>query len=352
MKLRNHELVLHGYNAETGLRTIVAVHSTALGPALGGTRFYPYSDEWDALSDVLRLSEGMSLKSAAAGLHLGGGKAVIIGDPELGKTPDLLRAYGRIVDSLGGRYVTAEDVGTTVDDMTIVAEETRWVTGLPLEKGGSGDPSPFTARGVVAAMRAAAAYLWGEPELAGRRVAIQGVGKVGRALAGLLHHQGVELVVSDIDPQVAEPVAAETGAQVVDTHEILSVRCDILAPCALGGVLSASTIPNLRCEAVVGSANNQLVEEDDAALLNEAGILYVPDFVANAGGVINISVELEPSGYDPFEAGRRVDGIFDQTASILEEAARRNLTPLDAALRRARRRIAEAEARTVRTPGP
>lgn len=342
MESQEHELVVHGHDRSTGLRAIVAIHSTALGPALGGTRFLDYPSEQAALNDVLRLSEGMSLKSAAAGLSLGGGKAVIIGEPQHVKTSRLLEAYGRMVDDLAGKYITAEDVGTTVDDMVTIAEQTRWVTGLPKQYGGSGDPSPMTARGVVAAMKAAAAHLWDEDALAGRRVAIQGAGKVGSALAESLHELDAELVVSDKDSTKVEEVRALTGAKVVDPDEILFAPCDILAPCALGAVLTRETIPELQCDAIVGSANNQLATYAEAGLLAERGILYAPDFMANAGGVVNISVELAPSGYSDEEASRRVDGIFDQMALVLEKAARDGLRPLDSALRLARERLGEA----------
>lgn len=337
----DHELVVHAQDPESGLRAIIAIHSTARGPALGGTRFYPYQSESDALRDVLRLSAGMSLKSAAAGLALGGGKAVVIGHPETEKTGELLAAYGRAVDALSGRYVTAEDVGTTVEDMVEVRSATRWVTGLPEAMGGSGDPSPFTARGVMAAMRAVAAHLWAG-DLAGRRVVIQGVGKVGGDLARRLHEAGVEVMVSDIDETAAADLGTSLDIPVVAPDEVLSTRCDILAPCALGAVLSAETIPTLLCSAVVGSANNQLSADDDADRLAGRGVLYVPDFVANAGGVINISHELAEDGYDSEAAATSVDMIFDQALQVLEEAHRLSITPQASALRLARSRIAEA----------
>ena len=335
----HHEQVVHARDHESGLRAIIAIHSTALGPALGGTRFFPYRDEDAALRDVLRLAEGMSLKSAAAGLPLGGGKAVIIGDPTRIKTEQLLEAYGGVVESLGGRYITAEDVGTTVSDMVAVGRRTKWVTGLPLEMGGSGDPSPWTARGVVAAMRAAAAYLWDTAHLAGRRIAIQGVGKVGVALARALVDEGCEVTVADVDSAAVAELAARVDVGVVPPERILSVPCDILAPCALGAVISDTTLPELRCAAVVGAANNQLAPGFSAARLAAAGILYVPDFVANAGGVINIAVELEAEGYRAERAGAAVDRIADNVAAVLAGAARRGVTPLDAAVALAEERI-------------
>lgn len=334
-----HELVVMGTDPEVGLRAIIAIHSTTLGPALGGTRMYPYRSELAALEDALRLSEGMSLKSAAAGLALGGGKAVIIGDPGRHKSGDLLRSYGRLVERLQGTYITAEDVGTTVEDMLRVAETCRWVSGLPRSAGGSGDPSPLTARGVIAAMRAVSASLWGTSDLGGRRVAIQGVGKVGEELARMLTEVGADVLVSDIDRQRAQRIAGDLDAVWLEADEISSADCDVFAPCALGGVLNDTTIPGLRCRAVVGSANNQLAEERHAGVLAERGILYAPDFVVNAGGIINISVEFDEGGYAPEVAEQRVDAIEGTLLSILAEAESRGITPAEAAVEMARDRM-------------
>ena len=342
MESGGHELVVLGTDPETGLRAVIAIHSTALGPALGGTRMYPYPSEEAAIEDALRLSKGMTLKSAAAGLALGGGKAVIIGDPGRHKTPDLLRAYGRLVDRLGGSYITAEDVGTTVDDMLAVSETTGWVSGLPRSVGGSGDPSPLTARGVVAAMRAVAKRLWGSADLVDRRIAIQGVGKVGGELARMLTAAGARVLVSDIDDEAALQMVAETGGRLLQPDEVLSAECDLLAPCALGAVLNDDTVPTLRCAAIVGSANNQLGEVRHAAMLADRGILYVPDFVANAGGVINISVEFGVDGYEPEEAKARVDAIYSHVSSVLVEAEVRGLTPNETATRMALERVESA----------
>lgn len=344
MESRGHEMVVLGTDPETGLRAIVAIHSTALGPALGGTRMYPYPSEEEALRDALRLSEGMSLKSAAAGLDLGGGKAVIIGDPARDKTRALLREYGRLVHRLAGAYITAEDVGTTADDMLAVAETTGWVSGLPRSVGGSGDPSPLTARGVVAAMRAVATHLWGSADLADRRVAIQGVGKVGAELARMLAEAGARLLVSDVDEEAARRIAAETGGSWLEPDAVMGAECDFLAPCALGGVLNDATIPTLGCAAVVGSANNQLAEHRHALMLAGRGILYAPDFVVNAGGVINISVEFGVNGYEPDVARCRVDAIESQMSSILVEAGARGITPTEAATEIAQERIDRARA--------
>ncbi|HEV2761277.1 MAG TPA: Glu/Leu/Phe/Val dehydrogenase dimerization domain-containing protein, partial [Acidimicrobiales bacterium] len=294
----DYEQIVFCHDRGTGLRAIVAVHSTRLGPALGGTRFYPYASEADGLEDVLRLARGMTYKAAAAGLDLGGGKAVIFGDPGRDKSEALLRAYARHVEALGGRYLTAEDVGTTQADMDIVRRETRFVTGVSRELGGSGDPSDATAYGVLWAMKAVAQRLWGDTSLVGRHVAVAGVGKVGRALLGHLAEERARVTVADVTPAAVDWAVTEVGAEAVAVEKIHAVECDIYSPCALGGVLNTNTIPELRCAAVVGSANNQLADDAASArLLADAGVLYAPDFVVNAGGLINIAEELAPGGY-------------------------------------------------------
>ena len=330
----------------SGLQAIIAVHSTALGPALGGARFYPYAGFEQALEDVLRLSRAMTYKAAAAGLALGGGKAVIVGDPHTDKSESLLEAYGRGVDALGGAYITAEDVGTTVEDMTVVRRTTGHVTGLPVEMGGSGDPSPATAHGVVAAMRAVVDRVWGTRSLEGRSVAVQGVGKVGAVLVELLAAEGVGLVVADVDRAATEWARSECGAAVVPPDEILFQEVDLLAPCALGGVIDAATVPRLRCRAVVGSANNQLAGDTDARRLADAGVLYAPDFVVNAGGIINISEEMHPAGYAEERALERVARIEDATRTILDTAEERGITTLEAARIVAEQRISSVSGYT------
>lgn len=338
-----HEEVLFGADRETGLRTIIAIHDTSLGPALGGTRFYPYVDEDAALRDVLRLAKGMTLKSAAAGLDLGGGKAVIIGDPAKSWSEDLIRSYGRVIDSLGGRYVTAEDVGTTVQDMVLISKETPWVSGLPLEDGGSGDPSPATARGVMAALRAIGERLWGSDDLAGRRLAVQGVGKVGMDLVRRLTEAGAETIVADPNA-AAVAFAVETyGSKAVPIEEVYDIECDVFSPCALGAVLNDGTIPRLRCTAIAGSANNQLAVDHDVERIVDRGILYAPDFVVNAGGVINIAVETD--GYSLERAAVMVDRIYNNLTSVFETADAEGLDPQTAAMRFATRRIDEAGGR-------
>ena len=336
--LDTHEEVVFGHDPVSGLRSIIAIHSTSLGPALGGTRFFAYPDEQSALVDVLRLSKGMSYKSAAAGLDLGGGKAVIIGDPAEIKSERLLRAYGDVVDTLGGRYITAEDVGTTTADMATIRRQTRWVAGLPLEDGGSGDPSPATARGVVAAMQAVADRLWGSPDLSGRTVAVQGVGKVGSDLVGRLAAFGVDIVAADVNQEALDAVAMDHRVKVVELDDIYDVECDIFAPCAMGGSLNAATILRLNCAAVVGSANNQLAEESDADRLLGRGIIYAPDFVVNAGGIIDIASSFD--GYRPDAAAAAVDGIGTSVATVLAEAERRGINPHRAAEEVAEERIA------------
>ena len=337
--VEGHEQILFGYDKVSGLKTIIAIHSTALGPALGGTRFFPYETEDEALQDVLRLSKGMTYKAAAAGLDLGGGKAVIIGDPRADKSERLFRAYGRIVDSLQGRYITAEDVGTTTTDMDVVRRETRWALGNSVALGGSGDPSPVTARGLMAAARAVAQWLWGDPDLTGRRFAIQGVGKVGSAFAQLLTEARAEVIVTDAYESAIESAVKNYGVKPVEPDEIYTVDCDFFSPCALGGVLNGDTIPKLHCQAVVGSANNQLATGDDAERLAERGLLYAPDFVVNAGGLINVYDELH--GYSRTRALYRVDAIYDATLEILKTADELGINPNEAAMKVADRRIEE-----------
>ena len=280
----------------------------------------------------------MTRKNAAAGLDLGGGKGVILGDPRREKGERLLRAYGRAIDSLGGRYITAEDVGTRQADMEMIARETAFVTGTGQDAGGSGDPSPATARGLLAAMRGVARFLWGAPELAGRHVAIQGVGKVGGGLARLLAEAGARLTIADVNEEAPRAVAAELGAEVAGAGAIHATACDLFAPCALGGSLTAQAVPELRCAAVVGSANNQLADDAIAVDLTEREVLYVPDFIVNAGGVVNISEEVGQE-YRAERADRRVDRLEATTLDLLERSRAREVTPLVEAIDRAERRI-------------
>jgi len=328
---------------ETGLRAIVAIHSTVLGPGLGGTRFRLYTNEEEALTDVLRLARGMTYKHAACGNALGGGKAVIMGDPATIRTDALIRAYARFVDRLGGRYLTAEDVGTTQADMDLIRTITPHVTGVSEHLGGSGDPSPATAWGVLNALRAVATRLWGDDTLAGRHVAISGVGKVGHALAGYLADAGARLTIADVRGDRAAAVAKEVGADVVDASRIHTVTCDIYSPCALGAVLSELTIPDLHCAAVCGCANNQLATPADGERLAARDVLYAPDYVVNAGGVINIAQELGSGGYDHDRAWNRIAGIRETMTTIFDLADEHHVTPAEAADHLAEARLAEAQ---------
>ena len=334
-----HEQILYGYDEVSGLKTIVAIHSTALGPALGGTRFFPYETEQDALEDVLRLSLGMSYKAAAAGLDLGGGKAVIIGDPRTDKSERLFRAYGRFVDSLQGRYITAEDVGTTTRDMDMVRRETPWALGASVAEGGSGDPSPVTARGLLAAARAVAKKLWGTTELTDRVFAVQGVGKVGSAFVQLLIESRAKVYVTDAYPPAIEAAVENFDVTPVSEDDIYSLECDFFSPCALGAGLNENTIPMLNCKAIVGSANKQLETETDAERLADRGILYAPDFVVNAGGLINVYDDLQ--GYSKTRALHRVDSIYEATLHILDTADEMSINPNEAAVEVAKKRIQE-----------
>ena len=336
----DYEQVVYCHDRATGLRAIIAVHSTRLGPALGGTRFYPYASEDAGLEDVLRLARGMTYKAAVAGLDLGGGKAVIFGDPATDKNEALLRAYARYVDALGGRYITAEDVGTTQPDMDMVRRETRFVTGVSHDLGGSGDPSAATAYGVLWAMKAAARRLWGQTSLEGRHVAVAGVGKVGGNLVRHLMEEQAQVTVADVTPAAVDRAVDQFDVSVAPVDKIHAVDCDIFSPCALGGALDARTIPELRCAAVVGSANNQLADASAAGMLAEAGVLYAPDYVVNAGGVINIAEELAPGGYHQDRAYAAVRRIFDTTASVLNQAEAEGISTSEAADRIAERRIA------------
>jgi glutamate dehydrogenase/leucine dehydrogenase len=328
---------------ETGLRAIVAIHSTALGPGLGGTRFRPYDSEADALTDVLRLAQGMTYKHAVCGNDLGGGKAVIIGDPATVRSDELIRRYARFVDRLCGRYLTAEDVGTTQADMDLIRTVTPYVTGVSEHLGGSGDPSPATAWGLLHAMHAVAERVWGEPSLDGRQIAVSGVGKVGAALVDYLAEAGARLTIADVRGDVAESVAKASNANVVDPATIHTVECDVFSPCALGAVLNEQTIPELRCAAVCGCANNQLATPDDGERLASRDVVYAPDYVVNAGGVINIAQELRGAEYDHDAAWDRIAGIRETLAKVFTLADEERITPAEAADRVAEQRLAAAQ---------
>ncbi|MFY1688690.1 Glu/Leu/Phe/Val family dehydrogenase [Plantactinospora sp. WMMB782] len=336
-----HEQVVFCQDKQTGLKAIIAIYSTALGPALGGTRCYPYATEAEALHDVLDLSRGMAYKNALAGLDLGGGKAVIWGDPEQIKTEPLLRAYGRFVESLNGRYYTACDVGTYVADMDVVARETRFVTGRSVEHGGAGDSSVLTAWGVFQGMRAAAEHTWGSPTLAGRRVGVAGLGKVGKHLTGHLIDDGASVVATDVNEKALAWVrqAYPQVDVVADTQALITSDIDVYAPCALGGALDDDTVPALRASVVVGAANNQLAHPGIEKLLADRHVLYAPDYVVNAGGVIQVADEIE--GFNFERAKLRATRIYDTTRQILRLADAEGVPPVVAADRLAERRMAE-----------
>jgi valine dehydrogenase (NAD+) len=346
-----HEQVVYCNDPATGLRAIIAIYSTALGPALGGTRFYPYPSEDDALADVLNLSRAMAYKAACAGLDLGGGKAVIIGDPTTDKNEALLRAYGRFVQAVGGRYYTACDVGTYVEDMDVIARECRFVTGRSPAHGGAGDSSILTAYGVFQGMRAAAEVAWGTPSLRGRRVGIAGVGKVGHHLVEHLLEDGASIVVSDVARDAVDRVrVVHPEVDAVNPDELLEQPMDVYAPCALGGALSDESVPRLDARIVCGAANNQLAHPGIEKLLEERGILYAPDYVVNSGGLIQVADEIE--GYSEARARAKATEIFDTTRRIFTLADAEGVPPSVAADRLAERRMQQVGAlRKVWLPG-
>ena len=329
-----HEQVVLCHDPAAGYRGIIAIHSTILGPALGGTRFWNYGTDEEAIVDALRLARGMTYKNAVAGLNLGGGKSVIIGDNKSKQRELLFRAHGRFVESLGGRYITAEDVGTSTADMDYVHMETKNVSGLA---GRSGDPSPVTAHGVFRAIQASARERWGKDDVSSRTVAVQGCGHVGYFLAKELHEAGARLIVSDIDSDRVKRVVTEFGARPVSTDEIYGVQADIFAPCALGAIINDKTIPQLKVEIVAGAANNQLHEERHGDILDDKGILYAPDYVANAGGVINVYSEL--AGWTSARSFRKADEIYDTVLKVFSIAKQDKVPTYQAADRLAEQRI-------------
>jgi len=314
----DHEEVVFCHDKTVGLKAIIAIHNTSLGPALGGTRMWNYKSEDEALIDVLRLSRGMTYKAAAAGLNLGGGKAVIIGDPKTDKSEGLFRAFGQFVNSLNGKYITAEDVGTGVSDMEYIFMETPWVTGIPKDFGGSGDPSPYTAHGVLMGIKASAKEVYGSESLKGLRIAVQGLGNVGSNLVSYLAEEGAVITVTDIDSVRVKAHQDKYSVKAVSPEEILFTDCEILAPCALGAVINDNSINKLKCRIVAGGANNQLAESRHGDILKEKGILYAPDYVVNSGGLMNVFVELE--GYSPERAFDKTRRVFDNVTKVIEMA--------------------------------
>ncbi len=337
----DHEQVVFANDPATGLRAIIAIHSTALGPALGGTRFFPYATTAAALSDVLDLSRGMSYKAALAGLDLGGGKAVIIGDPALLRSEALFRAYGRFVQSLGGRYYTACDVGTFSPDMDDIARECSYVTGRTVAHGGAGDSSVLTAYGVYQGMRAAAQFAWGTTSLAGRTVGVAGVGKVGHHLVTHLLEDGASVVVTDVSTAALDRVRQEHPEvrAVASAEQLVAGQLDVYAPCAMGGALTDEVVDVLSARIVCGAANNQLGHPGIEKALEERGILYAPDYCVNSGGLIQVADELDPNGFSFERAQQRAAGIYDTTYSVFELAASDGVPPAIAADRLAERRM-------------
>lgn len=331
-----HEQVVFCRNDAAGLKAIIAIHDTTLGPALGGCRMWHYETEEEALTDVLRLSRGMTYKAAAAGLNLGGGKAVIIGKRDQ-KSEALFRVFGRFIESLNGRYITAEDVGTSVHDMEYIFMETKYVTGVAPAHGGSGDPSPVTAFGVYQGMRAAAKAAFGSESFKDKRIAIQGLGNVGKNLVRHLHEEGAKLTVTDIDEKRCHRIKEEYGCEVVTPDSIYDVDCDIFSPNALGAVINDDTIGRLKCKVVCGGSNNQLKEDRHGKELGERGILYAPDYVVNAGGLINVYVEME--GYVRDRALRMAGGIYQNTERVINISREQGIPTYEAADRFAEERI-------------
>lgn len=339
---KDHEQVVFCHDKESGLKAIIGVHSTVLGPALGGTRMWAYNNEAEALNDVLRLSRGMTFKAAISGLNLGGGKAVIIGDSRTQKTEAMMRAFGRMVDRLNGSYITAEDVGITTKDIEQVVKETKHVTGIPVEMGGSGDPSPVTAYGTYMGIKASAKYKWGSDKLEGRKVLVQGIGNVGITLVKHLTEAGMEVYIQDIHQDRIAMAVDEYGAKVYDGN-YADADVDVYAPCALGATVNNDSIDRFRCSIIAGAANNQLKDENvHGKALAERGILYAPDFLINAGGLINVYSEI--AKYDRAESLRRTEKIYDTTLEIFTHAETKNITTHQAALEVAQARVDAAKA--------
>ncbi len=334
----DHEQIVFCNDKDTGLKAIIGIHNTVLGPALGGTRMWQYNSEWEALNDVLRLSRGMTFKAAITGLNLGGGKAVIIGDAKTQKSPELMKRFGEFVHSLSGKYITAEDVGMETADMDLVREVTPFVTGISESKGGAGNPSPITAYGVFMGMKAAAKYKFGSDLLEDRSILVQGIGHVGESLVENLTHEGAKVIIDDISTERLEYVSKKYGAEIYKGDDIYSENVDIYAPCALGATINDDTIGKLKASIIAGAANNQLANEEvHGKILQEKGIVYAPDFLINAGGIINVYAELEK--YGRAEINRKTENIYNTTLEILTSAEQTNRTTHQAALAIAKQRI-------------
>ena len=342
----DHEQVVFCNDKDTGLKAIIGIHNTVLGPALGGTRMWNYSSEWEALNDVLRLSRGMTFKSAITGLNLGGGKAVLIGDAKTQKTPELMRKFGEFVHSLSGKYITAEDVGMDTEDMDTVREVTPYVTGISESKGGSGNPSPITAYGVYMGMKAAAGFKFGSDKLEGKKILVQGIGHVGETLVDYLVKEGAQVFISDINQARLQEVSAQYGANIY-VEDVYSADVDIYAPCALGATINDNTIDRIKASVIAGAANNQLADEiRHGKILQDKGIVYAPDFLINAGGIINVYAELE--GYDKKEIIRKTENIYNTTLEILKTADAKDITTHMAALKIAQQRINDRKSQNLK----
>jgi len=334
----DHEQIVFCNDKDTGLKAIIGIHNTVLGPALGGTRMWQYRNEWEALNDVLRLSRGMTYKSAITGLNLGGGKAVIIGDAKTQKTPELMKRFGEFVHSLSGKYITAEDVGMETADMDLVRDVTPYVTGISESRGGAGNPSPITAYGVFMGMKAAAKYKFGSDVLEDRKVIVQGIGHVGESLVEHLTNEGAKVIIADINEARLNEVSQKYSATIYRGNDIYSEDVDIYAPCSLGATINDETIYKLKAQVIAGAANNQLAQEDKhGPILQERGIVYAPDFLINAGGIINVYAELE--GYDKKEIMRKTENIYNTTLEILSNAETNKITANRAALNIAQNKI-------------
>lgn len=338
LSFNDHEQIVFCNDKDTGLKAIIGIHNSVMGPALGGTRMFNYANEWDALNDVLRLSRGMTYKAAITGLNIGGGKAVIMGDAKTQKTPELMRKFGEFVHSLGGRYITAEDVGMETSDMDLVRDVTPYVTGISEERGGSGNPSPVTAYGVYMGMKAAAKQQFGSENLEGKKVLVQGIGHVGETLVEYLTKEGAQVFITDINDERMYQVATKYNAQVFTGEDLYSADVDIYAPCAMGATINDATVYKIKAKVIAGAANNQLANENiHGLILQERGIVYAPDFLINAGGIINVYAEIEH--YDKTEAMRRTENIYNTTLEIFDYAIAKGITTHQAALTIAQNRI-------------
>lgn len=345
VSFNDHEQIVFCHDKDTGLKAIIGIHNTVLGPALGGTRMWKYNNEWEALNDVLRLSRGMTYKSAISGLNLGGGKAVIIGDAKVDKTSEMIAKFGEFVHSLSGRYITAEDVGTTTPDMDLIREITPHVTGISESKGGSGNPSPVTGFGVFMGLKAAHNFAFGSDNLEGKKIMVQGIGHVGETLVSYLTKEGANVLIADINEERLQEVATKYGATIYRGNDLYAEEVDIYAPCALGATINDETVAKIKAKVIAGAANNQLANETvHGQILKDRGIVYAPDFLINAGGIINVYGEIV--GYGKEEALKRTENIYNTTLQTLNFAKENDITTHQAAFQVAQQRIDAKKAET------